>query len=50
MIFIFYNHVDSDNEGKMNKRVVSNKKVYTGKKCQKIKCVYMFIRKTRVLQ
>ena len=43
MISIFYNHVDSDNEGKMNKRVVSNKNVYTGKKCEKVKRVYMYI-------
>ena len=37
-----------DNEHKINKRVVSNKKMYTGKKCQKLKRVYMFIRYTRV--
>ena len=38
-----------DNEHKINKRVVSNKKMYTGKKCQKLKRVYMFIRYTRVI-
>ena len=43
MISIFCYHVDLDNEGKINKRVVSNKNMYTGKKCQKLKRVYMFI-------
>ena len=37
-----------DNEWNINKRVVSNKNMYTGKKCQKLKRVYMFIRNSRV--
>ena len=44
-----YDHVWSDNEWNINKRVVSNKDMYTRKKYQKLKRVYMFIRNSRVM-
>ena len=40
--------VTLENESKINKRVGSNKNMYAGKKCQKLKRVYMFIKQTRV--
>ena len=43
-----FDRVTLENESKINKRVGSNKNMYAGKKCQKLKRVYMFIRYTRV--
>ena len=44
-----FDRVTLENESKINKRVGSNKNMYAGKKCQKLKRVYMFIKQTRVL-
>ena len=43
-----FDRVTLENESKINKRVGSNKNMYAGKKCQKLKRVYMFIRNSRV--
>ena len=43
-----FDRVTLENESKINKRVGSNKNMYAGKKCQKLKRVYMFIKQTRV--
>ena len=43
-----FDRVTLENESKINKRVGSNKNMYAGKKCKKLKCVYMFIKQTRV--
>ena len=43
-----FDRVTLENESKINKRVGSNKNMYAGKKCQKLKHVYMFIKQTRV--
>ena len=45
-----FDHVTLENESKINKRVGSNKNMYAGKKCQKLKRVYMFIKQTRVVE
>ena len=45
-----FDRVTLENESKINKRVGSNKSMYAGKKCQKLKRVYMFIKQTRVAQ
>ena len=45
-----FDRVTLENESKINKRVGSNKNMYAGKKCQKLKRVYMFIKQTRVIK
>ena len=45
-----FDRVTLENESKINKRVGSNKNMYAGKKCQKLKRVYMFIKQTRVVR
>ena len=39
-----FDRVTLENESKINKRVGSNKNMHAGKKCQKLKRVYMFIK------